>query len=283
MPEFRRGWARFLPREAERDLFHPSLEDLRAERRSGFRLQIAIVVLWLDCWRVWLVDPFGPRAGTASCPLAHSGSDRSAFPAPKGLRRHVHAGCSPRAAAVSDGTGIHRRRGVDAGARHRRQHRALRRGRSGVAAAVADRRRRRSRHGPASRCAHRHHEGVPRAGRSPGDARSAAIARGPRAVRRTVEHALQRWRADARRRAWRDAGAAGRAARPARDRPPLRRRRHAPGRAAGGDHQSRSLADPFRIRSEHPRRAASRSAPAGGSWSAWRRADFISRRRRRPT
>ena len=42
MPEFRRGWARFLPREAERDLFHPSLEDLRADGPRGLRLQIAI-------------------------------------------------------------------------------------------------------------------------------------------------------------------------------------------------------------------------------------------------
>src|SRR5688572_4866496 len=53
MPEFRRGLGRFLPQSAERDLFHPSLEDLRADRISGVRLQIAIVLLWLDCWRVW--------------------------------------------------------------------------------------------------------------------------------------------------------------------------------------------------------------------------------------
>ena len=59
MPEFRRGWARFLPREAERDLFHPSLEDLHAEHVKGIRLQIATAALWLECWRVWLfnVDP----------------------------------------------------------------------------------------------------------------------------------------------------------------------------------------------------------------------------------
>ena len=54
MPEFRRGWGRWLPRAAERDLFHPSLEDLRAERRRGIRLQLAIAALWLECWRVWL-------------------------------------------------------------------------------------------------------------------------------------------------------------------------------------------------------------------------------------
>src|SRR5687767_371531 len=56
MPEFRRGWGRWLPRAAERDLFHPSLEDLRAEGRRGIRLQIAIAALWLDCWRVWATD-----------------------------------------------------------------------------------------------------------------------------------------------------------------------------------------------------------------------------------
>ncbi len=61
MPEFRRGWARFLPREAERDLFHPSLEDLRAERVTGIRLQIATAALWLDCWRVWLIQRRFPR------------------------------------------------------------------------------------------------------------------------------------------------------------------------------------------------------------------------------
>ena len=56
MPEFRRGLGRFLPREAERDLFHPSLEDLRAEGKRGLRLQFATVMLWVDCWRVWLVN-----------------------------------------------------------------------------------------------------------------------------------------------------------------------------------------------------------------------------------
>jgi putative ABC transport system permease protein len=54
MPEFRRGLGRFLPRSAERDLFHPSLQDLRAERNSGLRLEFAIIALWIDCWRVWL-------------------------------------------------------------------------------------------------------------------------------------------------------------------------------------------------------------------------------------
>jgi putative ABC transport system permease protein len=56
MPEFRRGLARFLPREAERELFHPSLEDLRARHVRGVRLQIAIILLWLDCWRVWIFN-----------------------------------------------------------------------------------------------------------------------------------------------------------------------------------------------------------------------------------
>ncbi len=56
MPEFRRGWARFLPREAERDLFHPALEDLRAEHPRGLRLRIATAALWVDCWRVWATD-----------------------------------------------------------------------------------------------------------------------------------------------------------------------------------------------------------------------------------
>jgi predicted permease len=56
MPEFRRGLGRWLPREAERDLFHPSLEDLRAEHRTGVRLHLAAIALWLDCWRVWATD-----------------------------------------------------------------------------------------------------------------------------------------------------------------------------------------------------------------------------------
>ncbi len=56
MPEFRRGLGRFLPRSAERDLFHPSLEDLRADHLRGLRLQLAIVALWLECWRVWATD-----------------------------------------------------------------------------------------------------------------------------------------------------------------------------------------------------------------------------------
>src|SRR5688572_33028285 len=66
MPEFKRGWGRWLPRAAERDLFHPSLEDLRAEHVKGVRLQIAIVALWVECWRVWLVgrtDPAPKGAG----------------------------------------------------------------------------------------------------------------------------------------------------------------------------------------------------------------------------
>src|SRR5688500_16335158 len=63
MPEFRRGWGRWLPRAAERDLFHPSLEDLRAEGRRGIRLQVAIAALWLDCWRVWAVSSNPPKGG----------------------------------------------------------------------------------------------------------------------------------------------------------------------------------------------------------------------------
>jgi putative ABC transport system permease protein len=54
MPEFRRGLARWLPRQAECDLFHPSLEDLRAQGVNGLRLRIATIVLWCDCWRVWV-------------------------------------------------------------------------------------------------------------------------------------------------------------------------------------------------------------------------------------
>jgi putative ABC transport system permease protein len=56
MPEFRRGLGRWLPREAERELFHPSLEDLRAGRKRGLRLRFAILMLWVDCWRVWLIN-----------------------------------------------------------------------------------------------------------------------------------------------------------------------------------------------------------------------------------
>jgi putative ABC transport system permease protein len=54
MPEFRRGLGRWLPREAERDLFHPSLEDLRASGARGIRFHLAALALWIDCWRVWL-------------------------------------------------------------------------------------------------------------------------------------------------------------------------------------------------------------------------------------
>ena len=60
MPEFRRGWGRWLPRAAERDLFHPSLEDLRAEHVTGIRLQIAMVALWFECWRVWFAGRVEP-------------------------------------------------------------------------------------------------------------------------------------------------------------------------------------------------------------------------------
>src|SRR5688500_10482778 len=75
MPEFRRGWGRWLPRAAERDLFHPSLEDLRAEGRRGIRLQLAIAALWLECWRVWATDSHrldaerGSRSGRPSFAL----------------------------------------------------------------------------------------------------------------------------------------------------------------------------------------------------------------------
>jgi putative ABC transport system permease protein len=56
MPEFRRGLGRFLPRQAERDLFHPSLEDLRADGLSGVRYRVAVIGLWLECWRVWVTS-----------------------------------------------------------------------------------------------------------------------------------------------------------------------------------------------------------------------------------
>ncbi len=61
MPEFRRGLARWLPREAERDLFHPSLEDLRARNIRGLRLRIATTALWIDCWRVWACSHLDSR------------------------------------------------------------------------------------------------------------------------------------------------------------------------------------------------------------------------------
>src|SRR5262245_14686764 len=64
MPEFRRGLGRWLPREAARDLFHPSLEDLRAANPGRVRLRLATLALWLDCWRVWLMaDRPGPPRG----------------------------------------------------------------------------------------------------------------------------------------------------------------------------------------------------------------------------
>ncbi|HUQ89745.1 MAG TPA: ADOP family duplicated permease, partial [Vicinamibacterales bacterium] len=83
MPEFRRGLGRWLPREAERDLFHPSLEDLRADHVRGIRLQLATVALWLDCWRVWL-SPFESRARASRArSLAQGGPARVAWPAHK--------------------------------------------------------------------------------------------------------------------------------------------------------------------------------------------------------
>jgi putative ABC transport system permease protein len=63
MPEFRRGLGRWLPQDAERDLYHPSLEDLRASRRRGMRLRIATLALWADCWRVWLTRHRSGSAG----------------------------------------------------------------------------------------------------------------------------------------------------------------------------------------------------------------------------
>jgi putative ABC transport system permease protein len=76
MPEFRRGLARWLPRDAERDLFHPSLEDLRAQHHGRARLRAAIVLLWLDCWRVWLFNSATP-------------------PARRGMPNHPHRGGRP--------------------------------------------------------------------------------------------------------------------------------------------------------------------------------------------
>lgn len=74
MPEFRRGLARWLPREAERDLFHPSLEDLRAQNVRGWRLGIRTLALWLDCWRVWLLNPFDSRKrALRALPLTQGG------------------------------------------------------------------------------------------------------------------------------------------------------------------------------------------------------------------
>ena len=77
MPEFRRGWGRWLPRAAERELFHPSFEDLRAEHVKGIRLQIAIVALWLvqvfavvrlaKSRPVWCV--YVPVVGTVTYPV----------------------------------------------------------------------------------------------------------------------------------------------------------------------------------------------------------------------
>ena len=78
MPEFRRGLGRFLPRAAERELFHPSLEDLRAQHPGGIRWRIAIVMLWIECWRVWLIavansrhHAAGPTAGRRSLSKNH--------------------------------------------------------------------------------------------------------------------------------------------------------------------------------------------------------------------
>jgi predicted permease len=63
MPEFRRGLGRLLPRSAERELFHPSLEDLRAERLSPLRYRLSVAALWFDCWRVWLTSSHPAHAG----------------------------------------------------------------------------------------------------------------------------------------------------------------------------------------------------------------------------
>lgn len=37
-------------------MFHPSFEDLRAQNVRGIRLRIATFALWLECWRVWLIN-----------------------------------------------------------------------------------------------------------------------------------------------------------------------------------------------------------------------------------
>src|SRR5688572_10695680 len=63
MPVFRRCLGRLLTRAAERELFHPSLEDLRAEGVRDMRYRLAVVVLWLDCWRVWLTYSYPAKAG----------------------------------------------------------------------------------------------------------------------------------------------------------------------------------------------------------------------------
>jgi putative ABC transport system permease protein len=83
MPEFRRGPARWLPREAERDLFHPSLEDLRAQNITGLRLQLAIAALWLECWRVWLFSAGSPARRNSPAYLkspAKAGRHSDIFP-----------------------------------------------------------------------------------------------------------------------------------------------------------------------------------------------------------
>src|SRR5688572_24427122 len=81
MPEFRRGLGRWLPREAERDLFHPSLEDLRAGGARGIRLHLATMALWIDCWRVWL-SPFDSRSRAFRArSLPQGGQPRVARPA----------------------------------------------------------------------------------------------------------------------------------------------------------------------------------------------------------
>ncbi len=73
MPEFRRGLGRWLPREAERDLFHPSLEDLRAAGATGVRFHLAALALWVDCWRLWL-NPFDSRnRAPRALPLTQGG------------------------------------------------------------------------------------------------------------------------------------------------------------------------------------------------------------------
>ena len=78
MHEFRRGLGRFLPRAAEREMFHPSLEDLRAGGQRGLRLQLAVVALWVECWRVWLFSG-GARPAAASRSLSFKGSDFAMF------------------------------------------------------------------------------------------------------------------------------------------------------------------------------------------------------------
>ena len=162
MPEFRRGLGRWLPQAAERDLFHPSLEDLRAQNVRGWRLGLRTLTLWLDCWRVWLLNPFDSRQRSGrALSLAQDGpSARRNYFAMfiQDVRRAFRIfRLEPGFTAAA---------GPDAGAWHWREHRALRRRRGGAAAAAAGEQRRRDRDPAASRHQHRAYQGVPRHRRS---------------------------------------------------------------------------------------------------------------------